>query len=131
MKNKTYLILIVILVGYGFIINYKKREMSHHYYLQTAKYWALNDSLQKSLMKNNYLNALVIKQYETENMLLENINLFTLKNNEQKTKAYLKKTGREKFVIRYSNIGCNTCVNLILKNDDRINNIKKSMILFC
>lgn len=78
-------------------------------------------------MELDYLNALLTHNYLLDNTDLSNTKFFRILDGGDKMPIPLKtfNNRKEKLVIRYSSIGCNTCIDLIFKRRERIAAIQK------
>jgi hypothetical protein len=87
----------------------------------------LNDSINKLAMDDDYKHSLLNQNYISAGTNLTKTSFYELRPGGEKVKVSLMnfQDNKEKLVIRYSDIGCNTCVNLIFKRKERLDAIQK------
>lgn len=122
--KKVLLVFIFIGLIYTAFIQLQKGKIILKYNSAITNNLMLNDSLQKTLMRMDYFESLSLKNYQFNNSKLDSIQLYKIVENGQLVKSSFKNIGKERFVIRYSEIGCNTCTNLIFKRPERLKEIE-------
>lgn len=82
-----------------------------------------NDSVAKYQVFSSYLGNILATNYKWGQIKLNNLKFYKVAKSGEKSLVELPK--KDKFVIRYNEIGCNTCVNLIFKDKESLDAIKK------
>ncbi|TFF30398.1 hypothetical protein [Mucilaginibacter psychrotolerans] len=125
MINKYTLLFIATSVASVIMIYSNRQRFIKEIQLSQQNTSELKDSLSVKNGTIEYLQKMLAINYKIGNPELVNLNLTEYTDKGNKRISKLMKDQRKKFVIRYSASGCNVCIDLIFKNKERLNEIKK------
>jgi hypothetical protein len=123
--EKRFLIIFIGLSAVLFTLLYFTKKAEGEYQFTSEQNAAvLKDSANRAYTTSEYTGKLLMLNYEIGNVNLSKVRFYEIiPGGDKHGKTF--NDGRQKFIIRYSTIGCNTCVNLIFKHKERLDAIRK------
>ncbi|MBD0833726.1 hypothetical protein [Aestuariibaculum sediminum] len=123
--KKTLILFLILSILFSLYLLIQKGRLTLGYNDLRIVVNKQQDSLNKALMQSDYFNSLAMKNYQLGNLKIKKLDLYKFNDTGLKIKTKLPEGDKKKFIIRYSDIGCNTCVNLIFKRPERIKRIQE------
>lgn len=85
---------------------------------------SLNDSLKLLEVRNTYLDKIYRIHHRTDGSSIKNINFYSLNEDDTKKKINIPFTNRKLVIVRYSSSGCDSCIEMLLRNPNYLMQIK-------